>query len=124
METRIVNLPRRRYSAEFKKEVVLACCEANVSIARVALHHGLNANLLRRWVVEHGVTPGNRKARQGGDEPSPAVPEFVPVPIPPQTALPLRPIHIEVHRGNATVKIEWPLQATADCAAWLRDWLK
>ncbi len=123
METRIVNLPRRRYSAEFKREAVLACCEPNVSIARVALHHGLNANLLRRWVVEHGVTPGNRKARQGDDEPRPAVPEFVPVPIPPHTA-PVRPIQIEVLRGNATVKIEWPVQAAGDCAAWLRDWLK
>ena len=39
METRILNLPRRRYSAEFKEEVVNACCEPNVSIARVALHH-------------------------------------------------------------------------------------
>jgi transposase len=123
METRIVNLPRRRYSAEFKKEVVLACCEPNVSIARVALHHGLNANLLRRWVVEHGVTPGNRKAGQGGEEPSPSVPEFVSVPIPPQT-VPARPIQIQVHRGHTTVKIEWPAQAAADCAAWLRDWLK
>ncbi len=123
METRIVNLPRRRYSAEFKKEVVLACCEPNVSIARVALHHGLNANLLRRWVVEHGVTPGNRKARPGGDEPLPSVPEFVPVPILPQT-VPARPIHIQVLRGQTTVKIEWPVQAAGDCAVWLRDWLK
>ena len=123
METRIVNLPRRRYSAAFKKEVVLACCEPNVSIARVALHHGLNANLLRRWVVEHGVTPGSRTARPGGDVPPPAVPEFVPVPIPPQT-VPARPIQSEVHRGHATVKIEWPVQAAGDCAAWLRDWLE
>ncbi len=123
METRIVNLPRRRYSAEFKKEVALSCSEPNVSIARVALHHGLNANLLRRWVVEHGVTGGNRKARQGGDSQPPALPEFVPVPIPPQT-VPERPIQIQVLRGHTTVKIEWPAQAAGDCAAWLRDWLK
>lgn len=123
METRIVSLPRRRYSAEFKKEVVLACGEPNVSIARVALHYGLNANLLRRWVVEHGVTPGSRKAGHGGDEPLPALPEFVPVAMPPQTA-PVRPIQIQVLRGNATVKIEWPVQAAGDCAAWLSDWLR
>lgn len=123
METRIVNLPRRRYSAEFKKEVVLACCEPNVSIARVALHHGLNANLLRRWVVEHGVTPGNRKSRQRGGQPAPAVPEFVPIPILPQT-VPVQPIQIEIRRGHTTVKIDWPVQASGDCAAWLRDWLQ
>lgn len=123
MEMRIVNLPRRRYSAEFKQEVVLACCEPNVSIARVALHHGLNANLLRRWVAEHGVTPANRKAMQGSDEPPSGVPAFVPVPIPPPT-VPVRTIQIEVLRGNATVKIEWPIQAAGDCAVWLRDWLR
>ena len=94
-----------------------------MSIARVALHHGLNANLLRRWVVEHGVTPGIHKARQVVNKPPPAEPEFVPVPILPQT-VPARPIQIEVHRGTATVKIEWPVQAAGDCAAWLRDWLK
>jgi transposase-like protein len=59
METRIVNLPRRRYSAEFKKEVVLACCEPNVSIARVALHHGLNANFAQ--------TLGGRARRHAGE---------------------------------------------------------
>ena len=108
METRIVNLHRRRYSAEFKKEVVLACCEPNVSIARVALHHGLNANLLRRWVAEHGVTPASRKAMQGGDERPPSLPAFVPVPIPHQTVT-ARSIQIEVLRGNTTVRIEWPV---------------
>ena len=123
METRIVNLPRRRYSAEFKKEVVLACCEPNVSIARVALHHGLNANLLRRWVAEHGVTPASRKAIQGGDEPPPSIPSVVPIPIPHQTVA-ARPIQIEVLSGNTTVKIEWPVQASGECAAWLRDWLR
>jgi len=42
---------RRQHSAEFKAKVVAACRKPGVSIAAVALANGLNANLLRRWVV-------------------------------------------------------------------------
>ena len=43
---------RRRHSAAFKAEAVTACRQPGVSIAAVALSRSLNANLLRRWVVE------------------------------------------------------------------------
>jgi transposase len=43
---------RRRYSAEFKAEAVAACRQPGVSMAAVAMSRSLNANLLRRWVVE------------------------------------------------------------------------
>jgi transposase-like protein len=52
---------RRHHSAEFKAKVVEDCRGAGVSMAAVALAHGLNANLLRRWMVENkwiGRTPG------------------------------------------------------------------
>ncbi|MFZ6774183.1 transposase [Undibacterium sp. SXout7W] len=42
---------RRRHSAEFKAQVVQACEQPGVSIAAIALHYGLNANLLRNWVT-------------------------------------------------------------------------
>jgi len=43
---------RRRHSAEFKQAVIGECMRPGVSIAAVALHHGLNANMLRKWVIE------------------------------------------------------------------------
>ncbi|WP_408320336.1 transposase [Paraburkholderia sp. RL17-347-BIC-D] len=39
---------RRRYTNEFKAEVVAACQGPGVSVAAIALMHKLNANLLRR----------------------------------------------------------------------------
>lgn len=42
---------RRRHSEEFKARVVQACRIPGVSIAGLALAHGLNAHLLRRWVI-------------------------------------------------------------------------
>ena len=43
---------RRTHSDEFKATVVAACLQPGVSNAAVALAHGINANLARRWVRE------------------------------------------------------------------------
>lgn len=42
----------RRHGAKFKAQVVRACRQPGVSIAAVALANGLNANMLRRSMVE------------------------------------------------------------------------
>ena len=42
---------RSVYDREAKRELVRRCLEPGVSLAAIALAHGLNANLLRRWVV-------------------------------------------------------------------------
>lgn len=44
---------RRAYFAEFKTELVKASQQPSVSLAGLALHHGLNANILRRWGREY-----------------------------------------------------------------------
>jgi hypothetical protein len=33
-------------------------------------------------------------------------------------------IRIELHRAGTNVNIVWPAAAAAECAAWLRDWLR
>lgn len=48
---------RCRYDPEAKRELVEACLQPGVSVARMALEHGINANLLRKWINqyrEHG----------------------------------------------------------------------
>lgn len=35
-----------------------------------------------------------------------------------------RHIRVELQRGDTLLKVEWPLEASADCAAWLRDLAK
>ncbi|WP_288688694.1 transposase [uncultured Acinetobacter sp.] len=37
-------------SAEFKQQIVQACKAPEVSIASVALQHGLNTNLVSKWI--------------------------------------------------------------------------
>ena len=50
---RINRTGRRTYTSQYKSDVVKRCSEPGVSVAGVALAHGINANLLRRWIVQH-----------------------------------------------------------------------
>lgn len=43
---------RAVYDPRAKAEVVQACMRPGVSVARMALHCGINANLLRRWIMQ------------------------------------------------------------------------
>ncbi len=41
---------RRRYDPASRNRLVAACLEPGVSVSRLALEHGVNANLVRKWV--------------------------------------------------------------------------
>ena len=49
------------YNKAAKRELVRRCLLPGVSLARTALDHGLNANLLRKWVV---ILSGKRLPRR------------------------------------------------------------
>ena len=48
---------RRRYDEESKRSLARACLQPGVSLAGLALKHGVNANLLRKWVVNYQLAP-------------------------------------------------------------------
>jgi transposase len=50
---RVNRTGRRTYTLEYKLDVVRQCSGPGVSAAAVALAHGINANLVRRWIVHH-----------------------------------------------------------------------
>jgi len=112
---------RRRHDAQFKAEAVAACRKAGVSIAAVAMSRSLNANLLRRWVVEAERTEGGRSS----------APKALPAPSEAFMALAVEatpadnaPIRVEVRRGALTVSVQWPRSAMHECGIWLREVLK
>lgn len=41
---------RRWYTSEFKQGIVAACRAPGASISRIAVEHGLNPNLVRKWL--------------------------------------------------------------------------
>jgi hypothetical protein len=70
---------RRRYTHEFKAQVVAVCQGQGVSLAAIALQHKVNANLLRRWVEQ---AEGNGRELVAGSDVavrSAVAPAFVPV---------------------------------------------
>jgi len=44
---------RCRYDRQAKRELVEACLQPGVSVARLAYQHAVNANLLRKWIVQY-----------------------------------------------------------------------
>lgn len=111
---------RRRHSDEFKASVIQECMRPGVSMAAVALAHGLNATMLRKWVTASERQGMPSQAVAAAEHPS--SPSFVPLALP---APPMEgEIRIELQRAGTTVKIVWPASSAGECAAWLRDWLR
>jgi transposase len=108
-------ISRRRYSAELKAEVLAQCGDPGASVAKVAMSHGINTNVVHRW---------RKLAREGRSEVVRPHREFVPVPltasVPPGSGGEIR---LQLRRGATAMTIAWPVSAAAECAGWLRDWL-
>ena len=43
---------RRSYARKFKREVVAQCQVPETSISAIALSHGINANVIRKWLPQ------------------------------------------------------------------------
>ncbi|GKS91897.1 hypothetical protein AVTE2539_21050 [Acidovorax sp. SUPP2539] len=99
-----------------------------MSMAAVAMAHGVNANLLRRWVREAELMPPGMalgKPTACGIEAPEAKPLFVPVSLPPlAAAAPVADIRIELQRGATAITVTWPVSAASECAAWMRELLR
>ncbi len=118
-------MARRKHSAEFRAEVLQACRQVDASVAAIALRNGLNANVVYRWLREDGQCLGAGAGSHAAVSTKPGA-QFIAVQMPPQAAGAANStdIRIEVRRGASTVTVAWPLQASAECAAWLREWLR
>ncbi len=137
MDTSGIELPsrrtRRRHAPEFRERVVQACRQPGVSIAAVALANGLNANMVRKWVIDaearsaQRLTPGQLGPAAASDTASQSVPpSFLPLalPAPAAPAPAADEIRIELQRDATAIKVVWPAGAAAECAAWLRELLR
>lgn len=116
---------RCRYDAIAKRALVLRCLQPGVSLAATALAHGLNANLVRKWVVkyarEHGMP---RPARKGRDLPAILLPVHA---APGEAARPAGRqaiSQVEICVGRATIRVmgqvdEAQLRAIIGCVSSL-----
>lgn len=107
---------RRRYDAEFKERVRAECEAPGASVAKVAMSHGINDNVVHRW---------RQLAREAGVATKPIATTFVPVALPaPAKASVSADVRVELRRGATTVAIIWPGDALAELAAFTRELLR
>ncbi len=102
---------RRRHSAELKGQVLSECAQRGASVASVAMSHGINANIVHKWRRLAGAA-------------SLPVASFIPVALPAPTSAVPADIRMELRRGATTMTITSPAVSAADCAAWMREFLR
>lgn len=83
---------RRRHSAEFKQQILAECARPGASVARVALSHGINANVVHKWCRMVHVPSTDLQ-----------VPTVVPVALPRARCAPAADIRVELRRGATSV---------------------
>jgi transposase len=110
---------RRRYDASLKTQILAECDAPGASVAKVAMSHGINDNVVHRW---------RQLAREASAAAAPAAPvaaTFVPVALPaPAKACPAADVRVELRRGSTTVAITWPATAVGELAAFTRELLR
>ncbi|MEJ8852627.1 IS66-like element accessory protein TnpA [Variovorax rhizosphaerae] len=138
---------RRTHDPEFKAKIMAECEQPGASVAAVSLAHGLNVNLVRKWLVGRGLKRAGLSAprtvasrppvepTRPGSSTSPQALHFVPVELASE-GVDVAPavdrsdaerergeadIHIELQRGETRLTVQWPGSQAAHCAAWLGE---
>jgi transposase len=106
---------RQRYSAQLKAQVMAECEAPGVSVARVAMAHGINANVVHRW---------RQLARESEVAALVRPSEFIPVSLAATAVAPTGDIQVQLRRGATAMTITWPVAASAEFAGWMRELLR
>lgn len=109
---------RRRHSPELKAKILAECELPGASVAKVAMSHGINANIVHSWRKRERLAP----IAAGS-----AVTTFIPVAVEPPTVEGEdneRHVCIELHRAGLLVKFTWPLSAGEQLSVWTRELLR
>ena len=110
---------RRRYSREFKTQIVEACKQPGTSVAAIARMHDINDNIVHRWLGEAEQSGSNlwpSSPSPAKREPPPASVPFVPVQVANTTP---DTIHLELIRNDPTLRIDWPASQAQPCLQML-----
>ena len=118
---------RRTYSPQLKAQLVALSRQSGVSIAALALQHGINSNVLHRWPKRWRRGLNRLVSEQAAVATSTAGPAFVAVPLPPpspvQAGTQLRGhgLTLQLQRGELVASVQ---ANVSDCAALLREVLR
>lgn len=116
MQPAFTRLRRRIHPVELKTRLV-NLCQPGVSVSAVALANGINANLLRRWIVQFAGMPI-------ASPPLKSV-SLVPVHVATSTVhASTETIDINIQRSGSSIVVRWPMSGADACARLLGSLLK
>ena len=99
---------RSCYPKPFKAQVVLECLQPGATVSSVAISHGINANVIRKWMPLYRDQPA-----------ATSLPAFVPL-----KAAPKRPVEmsviIELPMAWQVITVKWPASDPDGCAQFIR----
>ncbi|MFL4221188.1 transposase [Pseudomonas aeruginosa] len=87
--------------------VVQECLQPGATVSSVAIRHGINANVIRKWLPLYR------------DQLPAALPAFVPARVTPKR--PVEPaVIIELPLGEQSITVKWPASDPEGCARFVR----
>ncbi|MNJ26658.1 Transposase [compost metagenome] len=98
---------RSSYPKPFKAQVVQECLKPGATISSVAIHHGINANVIRKWLPIYR------------DHSPATLPAFVSVQAAPKRTTEEMVI-ISLPLGNKSITVKWPAADPDGCARFVR----
>lgn len=129
---RVTRKGRPNYPTDFKRQLAALACEPGISVAKLGLEHGINANLLFKWRRHYRAGWFGEPSPAHHEAPPPHVgdgPKLLPVmTVSPPSGLPLEtkgvtPVAaIEIVIGDVTVRVlgeisRDALRTVLDCLA-------
>ena len=91
---------RREYSVEFKTSVLEQSRRPGASLAGVALAHGINPNMVQRWLREERQRLELAELQRGAAAFLSDVGQG---------------IRVEIQRAGGKVTVTWPMQSASEC---------
>ena len=133
--TATLKKPRRTFTAEFKHQLIQQCQQPDTSVAKVAMQHQVNANLLHKWIRQsRSMVPSLTISSIPQTDflpvilhPTPVKQEAPPPPVPEKKAS--AHIRIPLHDEQGSVRdqmieIEWPVESATELLLLLQGLIK
>ncbi|NWD66888.1 transposase [Pseudomonas gingeri] len=98
---------RKSYPTSFKSQVVKECQQPGVSVAAIAMSHGINANVVRRWLPLFS------------DQQTSTLPAFIPLKVELKRKVEALAT-VELSLGQQTLTVKWPISGPEGCARFVR----
>jgi transposase len=93
------------YSCAGKRALIEAALRPGVSVARIAMTHGVNANLLRKWIRAHEAAVASSLPES--EKPT----ALLPVKMAPTASIPSTASSLEIVVGDATIRLRGTIDA-------------